>query len=87
MMHGDGWGQMGWGGWIGMTLMLIFWIAVVALIITAIMRAGSRPPALPEQGPTRPDQSLTILRERLARGEITPDEYERTRQILESERR
>lgn len=86
MMYGDGWDNMGWAGWIGMTLMFVFWIAVIALIITAIMRAGTLPPAALDQGSTRSDQSLTILRERFARGEITSSEYEQAKQLLIAER-
>jgi uncharacterized membrane protein len=81
MMHGD-WGQMGWGGWIGMTLMLIFWAAIIFVIVTALLPDWHRTRVTPTNAPDRPDQSFVILRERFARGEITSSEFEQAQHIL-----
>jgi len=73
---GDGWGHMGRGdGWMWLwgALMMAFWIVVVGLVVLWVTRAN-RTPAPDPHGRAR-----EILSERLARGEITLDEYrERT---------
>ena len=83
MMHGSGWGHMGSWGWLGMLMMLVFWFSAIWLIVWVI--SGFRRPrsAGDEQRTSSRDQSMVILRERLARGEITADEFEQTRHILE----
>lgn len=85
MMYGNGWGYMGSWGWVGMLMMLLFWFGFVALIIWAV--SGWRAPIVPAApaGPTS-DPAMTVLRERFARGEISPDEFDRARQTLESHR-
>ena len=85
MMHGNGWDHMGSWGWAGMLMMLLFWFGFVALIIWAL--SGWRF----SSGPTTPagsasDPAMTILRERFARGELSPEEFDRARQTLESGR-
>ena len=64
------------GSWISGALVLLltvaFYVAVGALIVSIGIRIS---------GVGRVDP-LRILRERLARGEITPDEYEEARRIL-----
>jgi putative membrane protein len=67
----------GWGGWdwlwmVGM--MLLFWSGVILLAIWAI-RSFNGPR---EAG----DAALDVLRRRLAAGEITPDEFEKTKKAL-----
>ena len=71
MVPGD---HMGWGGW---TLMLLFWLIVLALIVwlvaTLIRRArGEGPRAGPDE-----DRAEAVLRERYARGEIDEETYRR----------
>ena len=75
----DGYG-MGAGGW---TLMIIVWIALVAVIGLAITRlfpsprgGGSGDDGPASQSPER------LLDERLARGEIDVETYERLREVL-----
>ncbi len=63
--------------------MLLFWGLFVALIVGGLVfllrqSAGTRPPA--EKGTST---ALQILDERLARGEIDREEYERIRAALE----
>ncbi|MXP21305.1 SHOCT domain-containing protein [Gordonia sp. HNM0687] len=77
-MWGNSWG---WGEWILMTsLMVVFWAAVIAAIVSAVRYlAGSRrnSDGQPDQPPSSPPQSRAeeVLGERFARGEIEEDEY------------
>jgi len=77
MMWGFGSGA-GWLMWLSMTVGVVaFWVIVV-LVIRALWRGnrGER-----QVGPARPDP-LTLLQEGLARGEISPEQYEQRRRIL-----
>ena len=76
MWHGDdhvwGWG----GGWwiLMMVIMVLFWAAVIALAVWGVSRlTGSR-------GQSK--SPLDIARERLAKGEISEEEFERLKQKL-----
>lgn len=78
MMH---WGGYGWdGGWLGWVGMVIWWVVVVWLVVSAIRWFGSRTDggALP-----RGKSALDILKERYAKGEIEKKEYEEKRKVLE----
>jgi putative membrane protein len=67
--HGTEWS---WWGWLAMGLsMVIFWVAVVVLVVLVLRAAPFAGTA--RQG-TRPED---VLAERYARGEIDDDEYER----------
>ena len=83
MWNGDGWGHMGSWGWIGMLMMLLFWFGVIALIVWAVSGNTARRASTSNDGP-REDRSLSILRERFARGELTEEEYDQARRTLES---
>ena len=76
---GEGFGHMMWGGGFGMAgglMMLVFWGAIIALIVFAVrgFSAGSGPASKPD-----PEE---ILRERYAKGEIDDEEYERRKAQL-----
>jgi putative membrane protein len=82
--YGMGPGMMGWGygmGWVGMILMVAFWVAVIVGIVFLIRwlvistRGGSR-------GDTSEDSALDILRKRYARGEINKEEFEEKKNDL-----
>jgi putative membrane protein len=77
-MYGwHGW-WMGWMGW-----MWGFWIVVIVLVVWLAVRAGS-------QGRENPRARLTpeeILRERLARGEIDTEEFQRRMDVLRQGKR
>jgi putative membrane protein len=76
MMGGDN-----WGGWIvGALMMLLFWGGLVALVVFLVRGFGSRPSQGHEQ--KRPD-ATEILAERFARGEISEDEFEQRKRVLE----
>ncbi len=62
------WGGGGWA-WIMMTLMMVFGAAIVALVVWAIVRGGQH------QSRSGVESARAILAERLARGEIAPEEY------------
>jgi uncharacterized membrane protein len=68
----DGW-TMGLNGWLWMGA----WILALAVMVWLLVRAPARRPER--------DEALEVLRSRLARGEITPDEFERARGLLENE--
>lgn len=70
MMYGWSMGLEGWL-WMGAWIVVIF--ALVWLLV--------REPRRPER-----DEAMETLRARLARGEITPDEFEHARQLLEARR-
>jgi putative membrane protein len=70
MMYG--W-SMGLEGWL--------WMGAWILVLTALVWLLVREPRRPER-----DEALEILRARLARGEITSEEFEHARQVLESRR-
>lgn len=72
--------HMMWGGGFGMLgglMMIVFWGAIIALIILAVRwfsvgRTGERQ-----------RNALDILRERYAAGEIDEEEYDRRKEFLE----
>ena len=77
----DGWGSgMGAGGW---TLMIIFWVVLVAVVGLAITRLfpSVRGGGSADDGPANqsPEQ---LLDGRLARGEIDVEAYERLHEAL-----
>lgn len=69
-----GW-TMGIEGWLWMGAWILALIIVVALLLWTPRRHASG------------EEPLDILRSRLARGEISPDEYERARGLLEASTR
>ena len=76
---GEGFGHMMWGGGFGMAgglMMLVFWGAIIALIVFAVrgFSAGS--------GSADKSDAAEILRQRYAKGEIDDEEYERRKAKL-----
>jgi putative membrane protein len=65
-----GWG-MGFEGWLWMGA----WILVLVVLVWLLVHEPRRPPR---------DDAMEILKARLARGEITDDEFEHARRLLES---
>ncbi|MGE5602770.1 MAG: SHOCT domain-containing protein [Nitrososphaerales archaeon] len=90
MMWGNGFG-MG-GGWLlGGLLMLLFWAAVIGLIVWAIWAFSRRQPGradystspqAPAERAAQGDRALQIAKERYARGEISREQYDEIRQTL-----
>ena len=67
MMYGyDMFGGM---GWLGMAMMMLFWIGVIALVIWGLSTL------FPRSRATTESDAREIVRQRYARGEISRDEY------------
>lgn len=64
-----------WGMLTGALFSLLFWAALIGFGVWAVRRFTERPPAR---------DALRILQERLARGDIDIEEYERRKRALES---
>ena len=72
MMYGMGiWWLMGMG------MMVIFWVAIILLVIWGVRSL------FPRQMHSGRDQALETLRQRYAAGEINAAEYEQARARLE----
>jgi putative membrane protein len=72
------WGNNGWGAgdWVAMSaLMIVFWGALIALVVRAM-----RTNRIQEKAPA--DRADTLLAERFARGEIDGEEFTRSSQLL-----
>lgn len=67
---------MGWWMLWGSVMMVLFWGGLVALVVWGIQSLGRR-------DGTHGKSPLDIARERLAKGEITSQEFEQIRQALE----
>jgi putative membrane protein len=73
----DGYGVSPWMWILGSVMMVIVIGGLIVLVVWAVRAVG---------GP-RPGSSISaleVLKRRLAAGEITQDEYEKTRRLLES---
>jgi putative membrane protein len=68
-----------YGGWwiLGMSMMVLFWIAMILLVIWVVRSLS------PSQKLSGHDQAQEILRQRYAKGEINAAEYEQARARLE----
>lgn len=73
---------MGASGWLWMVIPVLFWGGLLALIAWAVVRIfpSGQVGSVPREGnaPSAED----ILRERLARGEISAEEYRKRLQVL-----
>ena len=80
-MYWDGNG----GGWaVGMViLMILFSGSIVALLWVGVRALSNRPP---QPGSTDRQEPRDILAERLARGEIEPEEFQRRLEVLGGKR-
>lgn len=76
MMDGNGWGWMAGG-----LMMLIFWGGLVALVVYLVRGSNARS-SQGEEKRSGPD-ALGVLAERFARGEISEDEFDQRRRVLE----
>ena len=78
----NGYAISGWG-WLLMTLgMLGFW-ALVAVVTVALLRRPGQPHQQPQPDQQPRPNPEEVLAERLARGEIDPDEYRQRLQTLQ----
>jgi putative membrane protein len=77
---GPGYGMMGWPGPFGIIGHGLFWIAVIALIVWAIVRLTRGRRAVPAEDP------LDLLKRRLAAGEIGADEFAKIKKTLQDKK-
>ncbi len=71
----DSYGASPWMWVVGGLMMLLFWGGLAVLVVWAVKALGGHRTS--NSGP-----ALEVLRTRLAAGEITHDEYEKTRRVL-----
>ncbi len=76
---GEGW-MWGLGMGLGGLMMVIFWGALVAIAVLLFGRAA-RPPL--DDGQASGESPLDILKRRFAAGEITRQQYDEMRSVLE----
>jgi putative membrane protein len=69
---------MMWGGF----MMLIFWGGLVALVVFLVRGGVGARPSQGDEKRRGPD-AQEILAQRFARGEISEDEFEQRRRVLE----
>jgi len=78
----NGYSMSGWG-WLLMTLgMLGFW-ALVAVVAVALLRRPGQPDQQPQPDQQQRPGAEEILAQRLARGELDPEEYRQRLQTLQ----
>ncbi|MEU6236576.1 SHOCT domain-containing protein [Kitasatospora sp. NPDC047058] len=86
MMYWNDHGMTGWGVGLMTVSMLLFWALLIFGVVALVRHVGQAsrhspappPAAVPPERPA-PEQ---LLAERLARGEIEPDEYRRRLDVL-----
>jgi uncharacterized membrane protein len=76
MMIGAGW-AMGLGGWLWMLLALAVGIAIVVAFVWLVTAS------LPGRQRSTVEDAVHLLKGRFARGEISEQEYEQARRLLE----
>lgn len=69
------WGFHSWGG----VFELLFWATLIIFIVWVIMRIT---PQTIRPTPSGADGAIATLGHRLARGEISPEEYRQIKQVL-----
>jgi putative membrane protein len=75
-------GGMTWFFFLMMLFGLLVFVGIILLAVWAIARWTGTDRLRPSPASSPPDDPLTILQRRYARGEITRDEYERIRSDL-----
>ena len=78
----------GWDGWdwvAGTLMMLVFWGGLVAVIVLGVRAFGGG--ARPRSEDARMPDAKTVLEHRFARGEISQEEFEQRKRVLESSMR
>ena len=76
----------GWGWWLAMAAeMVLFW-AVVIYVIVRLTRGTSSVTQRNSKHADPPDAPLVVLKRRLAAGEISVEEYDALRAVIEESR-
>jgi uncharacterized membrane protein len=69
------WDYTGGGSWLWMAAMMVVVTASIIVLAVFAIRAFT--------SPRSGDQAMDLLRRRLAAGEITPEEFDKTRKALQ----
>jgi len=73
----------GWGYGLGILAMVLFWGALILVIVGMVRYAGrDRGGGYPPPTSSQPPRAQEILAERFARGEIDADEYRQRLDVL-----
>lgn len=80
---GPGYGMMGGYGPFGMMFGGLFWLVIIAVVIWAIWHFTAGRRTASKSGAETP---LEILKKRLASGEITPEQFAKTKKTLEEKK-
>ena len=73
------WGEGYWNGWMWLLMgagTLTFWVVAILVVRALLPNRG------PQSSESQRSDALMLLKERLARGEVTPEEYEQRRRLL-----
>lgn len=65
------WGWESGGGWLMMGFGMLIWVALIALVVWLVVRAGGQRP-----GAGGSESAEELLRRRYASGEIDTEEYQ-----------
>ena len=76
---------LGWGGVLLMTLSMVFWFAVLGLLIWALVRWVTHYSAPRGLSPLQGMSAREILEQRYARGEIDGATFEQMRERLDAQ--
>lgn len=87
MMWGYYGSGLGWGGVLLMTLSMVFWFAVLGLLIWALVRWVTRYSAPRGMPLVHGTSAREILEQRYARGEIDATTLEQMRERLDAQQR
>lgn len=79
MWWGDGWSSAAWG-WFSL-MHVLWWLLVIAGIV-GVVRWVLQASARGKKGRSGEDRALEILRERFARGEISQEEFDERKRVL-----
>lgn len=77
-------GDWSWGGWLAMTVAMILVWGIVAWVVVVLLRTLADRGTGPPSGSEAPQDALAG---RLARGEISIEEYERLLEVLKRDDR
>jgi putative membrane protein len=79
------WDHMTGWGWTMMVFWSVVWVGLLGVVIWAAAQwaRGGSPGSSPQQPPQPSKTARELLDERLARGEIDLDEYQRLRDAIE----
>lgn len=82
-----GWhGDVGWGGWLAMSVMMVAFWGLVIFGVLALVRAWGRTEERPRVSRGARHDATEILEDRFARGEIDEEEYRSRLDVLRRER-